>query len=178
MIWNNQTLRHWAICLVCLCVYIQLRQKAAHSWLLELPAKPLSVYHERMLAKTQNKRNLQGKKQQENNEWWNRTERVSEMTSCVQTGCSLAAVQLPLFYFEVGAGPLQTSMAPKFGEKLQDGPRTSRNATGGAHTTVPHHWRCLSYADIAAPVPGPRSHHLNLSRDTEMWSCAKISPQQ
>lgn len=44
------------------------------------------------------------------------------VTSGVQTGGSLAAVQLPLLDLEVRTGPFQACVAPQFGEELLHGP--------------------------------------------------------
>lgn len=49
---NFTSLSHLSCTCVCLCVYpTHSRHKATHSWLLEPPAQPMSVYHARTLPK-------------------------------------------------------------------------------------------------------------------------------
>lgn len=88
---------------------------------------------------------------------------IPSITSCVQTGGSLAAVQLPLLYLEVGTGPLQTSMASKFSEELQHGLRAPCATASGNTDGQP-----FFDTSAAASVPGLHSHHLSLNQDRYM----------
>lgn len=64
------------------------------------------------------------------------------VTSGVQTGGSLAAVQLPLLDFEVRTGPFQAGVAPQFCEELLHGPLVG--------PTAAHRGSRFPYTDAAA----------------------------
>lgn len=70
-----------------------------------------------------------------------------QLTSCVQTGCPLAGLQFPFLDLEIGAGPVQASMAPQAGEELQDG------ACPRAWARLPR--PCCSPLHTRLGAPGP-----------------------
>lgn len=80
------------------------------------------------------------------------------VTSGVQTGGSLAAVQLPLLDLEVGTGPLQAGVAPQLGEELLHGPLVGRGAAAPSRSPFPYD---ATAAAASASVPRSRSHHLD-----------------
>lgn len=161
--WSSQSLRQRAICLLrvraCVCVRDTLsRKKSVRSRLLQpprftevcLPCENITKTCD-AAASSRGKSAwflhlgspMSGKRLLESNALViSNNNRLVSVTSGVQTGGSLAAVQLPLLDFEVRTGPFQACVAPQFCEELLHGPL--------AGPTAAHRSSHFPHADAAA----------------------------